>query len=238
MSGIQYLSWDSQFFNRKIGKIETEAQESQHLIDALKEARKENYQLLYIFSQNNNLLGNSTFNGFAVQHVDLKRTYSLEINGTVSEPSDPNIGIFQSGDDASVLYELAYQSGEYSRYRVDHQFSENGFKKMYRQWIDNCLTGQMADAIFIYTINELIIGFITLKKQGSGATIGLVATDSKKRNQGIGKALLNHVRSYAKGLGVSTLFVTTQGGNINACRFYEHNGFLLENELNVYHCWL
>jgi dTDP-4-amino-4,6-dideoxy-D-galactose acyltransferase len=237
MSGVQYLSWDSQFFNRKIGKIETEApQESGRLMDVLKQARNENYQLLYIYSKD--LLDNTAFDGSSVQHVDLKRTYSLDIHGTVAEPQDPNIAIFQRSNDASALYELAYQSGEYSRYRVDHRFGENDFRKMYRQWIDNCLTGKMADVVFIYTLNGIINGFITLKKQGNDATIGLIATSKEKRNQGIGKSLLNHARSYAEGLGMSTLFVTTQGGNSNACRFYERNRFLLESELNIYHCWL
>lgn len=236
MSGIQYLSWDSQFFNRKIGKVETDAQASGRLTDVVEQGRNENYRLLYIYSKN--LLENTAFNGSPVQHVDSKRTYSMEINGTIPAPECHNIKIFQGGDDASVLYELAYQSGEYSRYRVDHRFGESDFKKMYRQWIDGSLTGEMADVVFIDTLDGVINGFITIKKNGHNATIGLIATSREKRNQGIGKSLLDHARSYAQGSGTSTLFVTTQGSNINACRFYEHNGFLLESELNVYHCWL
>nr|WP_295923786.1 GNAT family N-acetyltransferase [uncultured Dyadobacter sp.] len=236
MSGIQYLSWDSQFFDRKIGKIETEGQEGGRIMDMVKQAENENYQLLYIYSKN--LLDNAAFNGASFQHVDLKMTYSMEINGAVPVPQYPNIEILQRGNDGSVLYELAYQSGEYSRYRVDRRFGENDFKKMYRQWIDNCLTGEMADVVFVHTLNGVIDGFITLKKQGNNATIGLIATSREKRNQGIGKSLLNRARSYAEESGISTLFVTTQGGNINACRFYENNGFVLKSELNVYHGWL
>ena len=58
------------------------------------------------------------------------------------------------------------------------------------------------------------------------------------RGQGIGTALVNHVKAYAAESGLARLDVVTQGRNTLACRFYEKNQFVVKSELNVYHLWL
>ncbi|MDZ7721959.1 MAG: hypothetical protein U5R06_03805 [candidate division KSB1 bacterium] len=47
-----------------------------------------------------------------------------------------------------LLY-LAYLSGAYSRFRLDRNFQNNEFEKLYKVWLDKSIKGKFDDKIFI-----------------------------------------------------------------------------------------
>ncbi|QIP13901.1 GNAT family N-acetyltransferase [Spirosoma aureum] len=207
------------------------------LSSILVNARKQQYDLLYVFCDAGFSVSQDVMHLYNGRLVDHKIIYELALCEDYREPTFL-IRQFDVTDDKKTLYELAYQSGEYSRYRVDQNFGEHNFKRLYNQWVDNSISGELADGVFIHKIDDSITGFVSLKKNEDTGVIGLIATDKHYRGKGIGSALLNHVKRYAIGTGMTRLEVTTQGGNETACRFYEKNLFSVKSVSNVYHCWL
>lgn len=234
---VTLLDWDSSFFGRKIGKLSVSPQNLRSLNSVLENARRQQYDLIYAYCDAGLTFSQEvlrTYNGCLVDHkIIYEQSQGQEFNA-------PKLLIqnFNLDDDRVALYQLAYQSGEYSRYRIDHNFVEEDFKRLYRQWTDNSISGKLADNVFIHKTGQLITGFITIRKSGNTGTIGLLATDTHHRGQGIGTALLNHVKKDLLNAGLNRLEVVTQAGNVPACRFYEKNQFTIKSASDVYHLWL
>ena len=235
---LTFLAWDSQFFGLKIGKISITPASADSLNTVLETARIHHYDLIYAFTDVRVILPISTLQTYNGRFVDHKLVYEHTLISTDSPAFQQTICVFTANDDPGRLYELAYQSGEYSRFRVDPAIGETNFQRLYGQWVDNSISGGIADAIFVWQTSGLPKGFITVKKRGDTGVIGLIAADIQHRGQGIGTALVNHVKAYAAESGLARLDVVTQGRNTLACRFYEKNQFVVKSELNVYHLWL
>ncbi len=228
-----YLDWDSKFFDKNIGFID-----ARHATDAQIKAELENmfnYDLIYHYC-----FHPVDLTEYDAVLVDRKRSYILEnpqLKGTET------VGFKYDGL-PSELYDLALQSGEHSRYRVDSHFSHEDFERLYKTWIDNSLNEGFADYILISVepsslpINKKITGFITAKvrENQDELSIGLFATDKSYHGKGIGSALIQNIINIAavKGLKVE---VTTQADNKTACDFYTNRGFRLDKEEYVYHIW-
>ena len=101
------------------------------------------------------------------------------------------------------------------------QYREEEFDSQY--YIDH------ADrAIFFAYLDEELAGEIRLRKSWNGyAYIDSIAVDSKYRNQGVGRALIQESIVWAKTNGFPGLMLETQNNNVAACKFYESCGFEL-----------
>lgn len=228
------LDWDSDFFKMRIASVSMNSWNEVFLNESIQQFKKEEVRLIYLFLRNGVTLSDSYISKYKFNLVDRKRTYILK--KIQDNELLPNIVIYTG--DASALYDLALQAGVDSRYRVDPDFPNEDFERLYKTWIDNSLTGVMADYVLAYRMSSgKLGGFITLKKRTDSLSIGLVATDISCRRIGIGKALMNAAKHYAY---VNHLFleVTTQADNAPACSFYENNGFVMQSQTTVYHIWL
>lgn len=235
---VQLLSWDTRFFGYAIGRIDLHFCNETALETVLKKARRQGFRLLYVFTASHTVLSQALLHRYTGSLVDTKVTYSYALEPSEVAVTTAPISEFSTDQDVSPLYELAYQSGEYSRFNIDPAFGAENFKRLYRQWIDNSLSGQAANATFVYVMNTAIYGFITVQKTQPVATIGLMATDRSARGRGIGSALLDYVKHDLRSSSAARLDVATQKRNTTACRFYERNGFAVQSEVNVYHIWL
>ena len=204
----------------------------------LQKARQQGIKLLYLFTNSNAVLSSKSVRTYVSRLVDTKRTYGYDLGQAKPIQAVGPIEKFSDKHAIQPLYELAYQSGEYSRFKVDVSIGEENFKRLYRQWIDNSVSGKAADATFVYMSGRSIHGFITIRKNPLVTTIGLMATDMAVRGRGIGSTLLTHVKHHLQSIPAVHLSVVTQKANRTACRFYERNGFVLNNEVNVFHVWL
>lgn len=234
---IDYLPWDSDFFKRKIGKISVETHTRQ-LDDLLKSAQKQHFKLIYLFAAKKELVPLSVINGFDGQNVDTKVLYEKTFATPSDLPASPDVAPFRDKTQMSQLYDLALQSGEFSRFRADRHFSYAEFAALYKIWLDNSLAGTFADQVFLYHDHNKIAGLITLKYAKAFAGIGLLAVDKPARGKGIGQALLNTCQHHLAAKNIFRLQVTTQQANQSACLFYEKNGFQLISTTHIYHFWL
>ena len=251
--GLQMLPWDTKFFGYTTGRIDMPSYDEKTLEMLLEEARRQGCKLLYVFMDGHTVLSPDIVRGYTSGLVDTKVTYSYEVGPSNTVATAGSIRKFSGEQDVVQLYELAYQSGEYSRFRADSRVGEENFKRLYRQWIDKSLSGQAAestagtperaestaaDTTFVYVMDAAIRGFVTVQRKQPVATIDLLATDKSVRGRGIGSALLDYVKQDLRSSLAVRLEVATQKKNTTACRFYERNGFVLQSEVNVYHIWL
>lgn len=221
------LNWDSDFFGLNIGKLVL-SDEDEFLkpdIEGLLD-----YDLVYIFANHGYKMP-----VVGANLVDCKVIYKKSISRNVETNS--NVVAFSENKPSPDLYELALQSGEYSRFRLDNKMPAGSYEKLYRKWIEQSVCKAMADEVLCYYYNGKIVGMVTLAVKDNVGCIGLVAVDSLCRGLGIGSALLESVDSYLFGTGVRVVEVATQLDNTKACSWYEKNGYVVDSMTDIYHWW-
>lgn len=225
----RHLPWDSGFFSFKVGAIDAAGLNAAGLNAAVGQLRTEGYRLVYVFA-------GSLMQGLMPCFVlaDNKRSYILDRPYAIAG----NSSVIDYKGEPEPLYDLAYQAGEFSRFRIDRRIGDENFRRLYRLWIDNSVAGVFADHVFVAEdAGKRPIGLITARKKDGMLSIGLFATDRRWRGTGIGSALIGAVITAGAHAKIP-VEVTTQADNQLACRFYEHKGFRLRQQEAVYHLWL
>ncbi|MGQ1947099.1 GNAT family N-acetyltransferase [Geofilum sp. OHC36d9] len=229
---IQYLDWDSRFFEKKIGKSESEILTKASLKTLLKEKSTEGYDLIYLFTTQTDHEAEVILNNRHCPVLDHKITYVIDnIQGPAT--TAPFITHYK-GPLTEDLLRLAVLSGHESRFRKD-RFLSPKFESLYTQWISKSLSGQLADVVLIATINNTIKGFVTIKKKSLHGQIGLIAIDPAVQKQGIGTELMKAAHNWYYQNHLTNAFVTTQLTNTGACRLYEKSGYSVYNTQLIYH---
>lgn len=222
---IEKVIWDSVFFGYPIGKITIKNRDNFELNDF------NNFDLIYIFSENK--LKNLTN-----YLVDEKVILNLHLTKDYNLVSDNSIYEFKDFSKFPQLLDLAFQSGVYSRFKKDENFVNNEFERLYIKWITNSVVDKKSLVVFIYELDNKILGFVTVdKKSDTHASIGLIAVELNSRGQGIGVKLLDQAKNYLLKNGFQKLSLITQGDNIPALKLYQKAGFYIEESSFTYHIW-
>lgn len=232
---IEYLEWDSNLFGLKVGSVSQ--LNTERLEQELKNAISEKYNLIYFFTAADCFVPNEILYKHNGKLVDRKVLYALEL----SEQPVVNVGKtkrFTKSEVSKDLLQLAYESGKYSRFKLDNNFAPEVFVEMYKLWIVNSVNGQIADRIYVVNNNMKIAAMVTLKEKSDTLQIGLMATAVDSTGNGFGKQLINRAQQTAIELGLNSIEVPTQYENTQACRFYEACGFQQKSITNIYHFWL
>jgi ribosomal protein S18 acetylase RimI-like enzyme len=232
---MRYLEWDSSFFRKKIGRVE-QCFTVDHLITTLVEAKQQEYDLLYVFTDEDFFIKEKEYFPFKGTLVDRKVVYSMDIIGETIFP--PQVIEYLSAELTPELLNLAFESGKYSRFRLDKGFSVSDFHRLYSEWIEKSVSHDIADKVFVTLNNNKIAGMVSLKLGGDRSEIGLIAVDSQLQGKGCGKLLMQRCLSEAILSNCKTLSVPTQYANKSACNFYERCGFQVQSITNIYHFWL
>jgi len=224
------LDWDSKFFGFSVAKITYNSKNTDIYELPLK------YKLFYLFCDCYLKLDHikRIFCKTDVILVDEKITFNKRLEKQLNFKIEKNIQLQNEND--SKLYELAFQSGIYSRFLVDENIGKNKFKKMYKLWIDNSLKNENID-VLVYKSKIDIEGFLTFDYTSDIAKIGLIAVSEKSRGNKIGTKLIEHVEYLSFKKEIKDLQVTTQRKNVGACKFYEKFGFKEVNKKYIYHIW-
>ncbi len=232
---LTYLSWDSEFFRCKVGKIHCNSKTLSLLPTIITQAKSLNFHLIYVFSEIP--LTAEAIKNEQIQLTDKKVTYLKLVSKTEPDKHIVSVSDKIADVDRNQLIELAYESGRYSRFRIDRKISEVQFKHLYKLWIEKSLRRQNAEDVLVYKKEELIAEMITMGLKNERGDIGLVAVDYKYRGRGIGSKLISAVEHAFFNRQVRWLQVVTQADNIPACKLYESYGFSLEKMEYVYHLW-
>ena len=228
------LNWDSTFFGYEVGRLDISSIKNFDIFKFKEESKK--YRLIYVYS-NEKLKMNSDF-----KLVDEKVTYfqKIDANNLAANAIQnfPICSFKREHADINQLRQLALESGIYSRFNVDTNFTNNEYQRLYLEWIENSVNGNLAYEILIACKEKRIAGFTTIgKKSPELADIGLVAVDNACRGKGIGFNLINETIKRAKEKSFEFIQVVTQRNNTPACKLYEKTNFKVKEIINIYHYW-
>ncbi len=226
---IQKLKWDSEFFGYPVGILKTKEYDPTQHRTFLREAK--DYRLVYMFLDRPITRKPKGFRLVDKKAVFVRKTEKVEI------PSGPGRILRFRGKPNRTLIRLAMESGKHSRYKTDPGFSNGEFRKLYKKWIENSVSGASAKATYVYRVQEKTAGFVTVQVEGKTASIGLIAVSGKFRGKGIGTALVLHAVRKASDFGCKTITVATQLDNDPAVRLYLSNCFRLRSVTMIYHYW-
>lgn len=224
-------------FGYQVGKIIPHKLDSKELENSISASLNDGIRLLYWFIDPDDNVSNKA----AIENkgilVDQKTTYLKKIEEKNYFTSSNIVSYLHTPLNKKIL-SLAYQSAEYSRFRVDLNFKNNESEHLYKAWIEKSLSGEIAEDVLVYYDQQEELGLITLGEKSKRADIGLLAVDRDARGKSIGTHLIQAALAKADQSGYKEIQVVTQGKNTIACSFYEKNGFVKDYIQNIYHFWI
>ncbi len=232
------LEWDSLFFGYNIASIQALNLQSDDLNKIIKELREQNIKLVYCNTNPDDEISNSSFKGASGLLVDKKVTFSIKISETDNFTGSTLIRPYKLNYTSEKLKSLALQSGIYSRFKIDPNFHNAEYEKLYIEWIEKSVQGNIADEVLVYSENEDEKGLITLGFKGNSGSIGLLAVDENERGKSIGRKLVWSALACFREKKVNIVEVVTQNDNEGACGFYKSMGFEVKSIVNIYHLWI
>jgi dTDP-4-amino-4,6-dideoxy-D-galactose acyltransferase len=235
---FKILEWDSQFFGYKIASIIDSDLKLTELEIIMKELKLQGVRLAYCFVNPEDEISNKNLKKVSGLLVDEKITFSTSITETDIYTGSDFIKPYNLNYTSDRIKSIALQSGIYSRFRVDSNFKNNEYERLYTEWIDKSVQREIAEEVLVYLENEDEKGLITLAIRGNTGSIGLLAVDNEERGKSIGKKLVHSALIYFKEKRVNIVEVVTQVENKGACGFYRSLGFEVKSIVNIYHLWI
>lgn len=225
------MKWDTDNFGIRVGELKLEDYNKDYLYAEISKAKEDGFNLLYIKGV---VLPEDLLNE-NIKLADEKVVYSQ----TLSKSDYKADNAVVSGIRAPIsdeLYQLSFESGKYSRYKLDKKLPGHIFKTLYSLWIERSLIGAIADDVLLYKDGSKAVGMLTYKIETDHVEIGLVAVNPSYAGSGIGTKMMQTLFSkFPLGTKIS---VATQKKNKTACHYYEKNGFDIESVTNIYHVWI
>lgn len=236
----QYLDWDSRLLNLKIAKIIPSLLTSTELKHCLDKLRREQIKLVYWAIDSNNRKAIEAAQNNHGHLVDHKLTYCqpLNFNSSLLDFSALGVEFYGENYPNEELIRLAYNSGQYSRFRQDPYLTQIQFEAIYREWMVNSVNKSIAKDVLIIKQDQQIVGMTTVGEKNGRGDIGLLAVAENARGKRIGTRLVQAVLLYFIHHGYASSQVVTQKANLPACRLYEKNGYTVEKMEYFYHFWL
>ena len=231
------LKWDSDFFLYKIAEAVLNDFSSKDFPDLTNYFYNKNYRLVYLYPYNNVIYVELT--NCKIPFTDTKVIFHKKSNDFTNKYlQDSHIATYSKDRHDDNLKELAFRSGMYSRFRLDPNFANNEFERLYTEWINRSVDGKIADEVLVYEINKVIAGFVSYKVCNKKLTIGLIAVSESYKGNGIGKSLMNKIENIASHNNVKEVEVATQLRNIEASSFYKACNYKIKSKNPVFHLWI
>ncbi|MDO6444985.1 GNAT family N-acetyltransferase [Colwellia sp. 1_MG-2023] len=233
---IEFLKFDSELFKLPIASHQITKETNYDLIS--NEIRNSKIELLYLFSEKQQDIKEIESNiELSVTYADEKVIFEKCLEGRTKVTSSDKISLNQwNKSDLTKLESLAIASGEYSRFKLDQNLSNDENEKLYYKWLHKSLSFELADNIYIYD-KEKIAGLLTVKFDVDKAVVGLLSVDEVYRGQGIAGKLLTALENDCISRGIKIISIPTQRINQNACKFYLKQGYSEIHSSHIYHCW-
>lgn len=221
---IEYLPWDSDFFQLRIGRLMLDKVVRPDLTGL------EQYDLLYLMLAPDRLPPEELSSN-SVKY-DTKVTWKKKLSDVCLD-LHPNIREIRVPSPEFLT--LGYQSGWCSRFFLDPRLKKYACD-MYRIWLEKYLADSSA-ATYVYMVDGKMAGMINCKVQDGEGCIGLFAVDNEFRGRGIGAALAQAVEYFFHSRNVLKCQVVTQKDNIGAMRAYQRYGYRIDYQVDIWHWW-
>ncbi len=241
---IQPVEWESTFFGFPIGSLELPAEYSREtLLKSLREGGRR-FRLICIALQN---AGPDALEGLDApcRCYDRRLTFKKQIPKSVP-PLAEQIKPYTSTICSKQIEMLAIKSGAMSRFKRDPELSPQ-YERLFLTWINNSVSGGLADSIWTWRDNGKIVGLVTTRcarriNPESGqpereARIGMLGVADSFQRKGIGSALLQACDFWCDSLDIPTSSLIVQQDNDAAIALCNKRGYEKTSEETVYHYW-
>lgn len=239
MQNYQILSWDTEVLGINVAKIIPERMTPELLQKVLSDLKQQQVQLVYWASESQDPVSQRAALESHGVMADYKTTYLIKLSHLKTQPeADPEVVPYSSSEPDNDLINLAYESGLYSRFKIDPRISDDQFKKVYRLWITNSVRKQIAQEVLVIKRNQRIVAMLTLGEKNQRGDIGLLAVDPNYRGQKLGSKLVYAAQAWCIKQGYAHGQVVTQQLNLPAAALYEKCDYSIEKVENFFHFWL
>lgn len=234
----RYLEWDSQFFGKRIARLNRERLAESDVLQMLAWCAEQGIDCLYFLADSADARTSrlAERNGFAL--VDLRVTFERVVGDEhhlSSEPADPRTRL-ASQRDAEALRRLARRLHRDTRFYFDEHFERSQCDLLYETWIDKSLNSS-DQTVFVADAASQVAGYVSCQTDGDESHIGLLGVAEAKARTGLGTALVQRFLAWSTEQGARRATVVTQGRNIAAQRLYQRCGFLTSSVQHWYHRW-
>lgn len=244
MEPCDFLTWDSEFFGRRIARVRREFLCAQGLSAALKWCERERIDCLYLLvesgdSQTLALAGECDFRLVDVR-VTLERRLATRLLDVHLASDRPGWWLrpFRTAD-LPTLETLAANCFRQTRFYADPRFAGPMREWLYPTWIRRSCEGGAAQVLVMEVAGELA-GVVTCEHSDEATIgqIGLLAVRAEFRGMGVGAKLVDAaVRWFAAETPSEFVRVVTQGANIVAQRTYQKANFWTYQTQLWWHRW-
>jgi len=247
MIELKPLPWDSEHFGFKVGRVDLLGNVLDNLVELLLLARQSNYQLVYVFTPENQDVDPMVLDQFDGTLVDRRVDYTLDLlNASSVGHSSAKSNEYQfrivhrkHGPADSQLLELGVLAGHCSRFLQDSKIEVKNAKRLFEIWIEKsalCVNGEQV--LLALDEDGQVAGMATVSLNNQEGRIGLISVLGKYQGRGVGKQLIAELLDYGHKQELNRMRVTTQGANLSANQLYLKAGFAVESVTNTYHFWL
>lgn len=237
---IDYLTWDSQFFERRIGRLAHPplTPEGWYAVD--QSARLQALDCVYLLLDIADTPAIVAAEAAGFNLVDVRYTLSREIpvNHLPAPRLPAGASLRQATPaDSIALQAIARQVHTDTRFFSDSHFDPARSAEMYAVWIASYLEEVQFVSVWLAELLGETVGYLTCRITGELGRIGLVGLAPQARGLGLGTALLAAGIDWFAQQGASQVEVVTQGRNLPAQRLYQRGGFHSARLQLWFHKW-
>ena len=231
-----YLEWDSQFFQRRIARLNRHRLDQATMAECALWCRQHRIDCLYFLADSNDLETPRLAEANDFHLTDIRMTL-----GRVVVPEDFAANSFDGfrharEDDLRALRSIARTSHHDTRFYFDGHFEQEKCDLLYATWIENSLRG-FAQAVLVAEADGEPAAYLTCHLDDQASQIGLVGVGEGHRGKGLATKLVRAFLSWSREQGARQALVVTQGRNLPAQRLYQRNGFITSSMDLWYHRW-
>jgi dTDP-4-amino-4,6-dideoxy-D-galactose acyltransferase len=231
-----YLEWDSQFFQRRIARLNRHRLDHSTMAECAHWCRHHRIDCLYFLADSNDLETPRLAEANDFHLTDIRMTL-----GRVVVPEDFAPNSFDGfrharEDDLRALRAIAQTSHHDTRFYFDGHFEQENCDLLYATWIENSFRG-FAQAVLVAEADGEPAAYLTCHLNDQASQIGLVGVGEGHRGKGLATKLVRAFLSWSREQGARRALVVTQGRNLPAQRLYQRNGFITSSMDLWYHRW-
>jgi len=246
---IHYVEWDSKFFDYPVGLLEiTHSFDQQTFHETLRQGQSQ-YRLIYVGMEEKTPEDRGPEELPTADKpclcYDRKVLLRKEIEENVP-PVKPKIKPYTSTTCTKPIERLAIRSGVMTRFKRDPELSPQ-FERLFLTWINNSVTGGLADSIWTWSEGERPVGLATVRcakridrQTGQSVReghIGMLAVDDEFVGQDIASGLIQACEFWCDSVDVpySAIFITEENESlISHCLRLDYKKMFSES---IYHYW-
>lgn len=139
--------------------------------------------------------------------------YNLEDVGKADGQFVIDSHLLLQAENNQIYYTVVKRPAKQKRYDLEEEdfstFIDNPEKMIFLAYLDGIIAGQI----------------ILYKYWNRYAYIEDITVDVEFRRHGVGRALIDQAKQWARRKGLPGIMLETQNNNVQACRFYESCGF-------------